>query len=58
MQMKNLQLKNESKEVNALVDAFNSDMPSESFYSKIAEIALEDSKAYDKLIKNIVEQEL
>lgn len=58
MQRKNLQLKNESQKVNTLIDAFNSDMSPEAFYSRIEETVLEDSKTYEELIKNIVEQEL
>lgn len=58
MQRKNLQLKNESQKVNTLIDAFNSDMSPEAFYSRIEETVLEDSKTYKELIKNIVEQEL
>ena len=58
MQRKHLQLKNETQKVNTLIDAFNSDMSPEAFYSRIEETVLEDSKTYEELIKNIVEQEL
>ena len=58
MQRKGLLLKNESQETNSLVDAFNSDISSEEFLSKIEKTAAEDSKIYNELIDIIIGQDL
>lgn len=58
MQRKDLRLENESQETNSLVDAFNSDISSEEFLSKIEKTAAEDSKIYNELIDIIIGQDL
>lgn len=58
MQRKDLRLENESQETNSLVDAFNSDISSEEFLSKIEKTAAEDSKVYNELIDIIIGQDL
>ena len=58
MQRKDLRLENESQETNSLVDAFNSDISSEEFLSKIEKTAAEASKIYNELIDIIIGQDL
>ena len=58
MQRKDLRLKDESQETNSLFDAFNSDISSEEFLSKIEKTAAEDSKIYNELIDIIIGQDL